>query len=152
MDKDEWPKIVSPTCPGPRSARAVVAASAGGGKLFLFGTISQALSVRVRNPLHSALSCYAAGWRVFVPIPEQPPSLQRLLVFRRIVSVVGSYRYQGWANCSVRTQVCCLHGRCTLFSDCRLVGWPCGNTTLSCSVASMIQDIPVRSYDSVSSV
>ncbi|PSS37469.1 hypothetical protein PHLCEN_2v676 [Hermanssonia centrifuga] len=37
LDKDEWRKFVSPTCPGPRSAHAVVASPAGGGKLFLFG-------------------------------------------------------------------------------------------------------------------
>ncbi|EMD32276.1 hypothetical protein CERSUDRAFT_58809 [Gelatoporia subvermispora B] len=36
-EKDEWRKFVSPTCPGPRSAHAVVASPAGGGKLFLFG-------------------------------------------------------------------------------------------------------------------
>lgn len=36
-DKDEWRKFVSPTCPGPRSAHAVVTSPAGGGKLFLFG-------------------------------------------------------------------------------------------------------------------
>ena len=46
MDKDEWRKFVSPTCPGPRSAHAVVATSAGGGKLFLFGTISKTLPTR----------------------------------------------------------------------------------------------------------
>jgi hypothetical protein len=34
--QDEWRKFVSPTCPGPRSAHAVVP-STGGGKLFLFG-------------------------------------------------------------------------------------------------------------------
>ncbi|KIK70141.1 hypothetical protein GYMLUDRAFT_34611 [Collybiopsis luxurians FD-317 M1] len=36
-EKDEWKKFVSPTCPGPRSAHAVAATTAGGGKLFLFG-------------------------------------------------------------------------------------------------------------------
>ncbi|CDO71059.1 hypothetical protein BN946_scf184844.g63 [Trametes cinnabarina] len=36
-DKNEWRKFVSPTCPGPRSAHAVVASPAGGGKLYLFG-------------------------------------------------------------------------------------------------------------------
>ncbi|KAE9399333.1 galactose oxidase [Gymnopus androsaceus JB14] len=36
-EKDEWRKFVSPTCPGPRSAHAVVATASGGGKLFLFG-------------------------------------------------------------------------------------------------------------------
>ncbi|KAI0918408.1 hypothetical protein AcV5_002407 [Taiwanofungus camphoratus] len=36
-EKDEWRKFVSPTCPGPRSAHAVVASPAGGGKLYLFG-------------------------------------------------------------------------------------------------------------------
>ncbi|GBE83977.1 Kelch repeat-containing protein [Sparassis crispa] len=36
-EKDEWRKFVSPTCPGPRSAHAVVGSPAGGGKLFLFG-------------------------------------------------------------------------------------------------------------------
>ena len=35
--QNEWRKFVSPTCPGPRSAHAVVASPAGGGKLFLFG-------------------------------------------------------------------------------------------------------------------
>ncbi|KAJ6502564.1 galactose oxidase [Mycena sanguinolenta] len=37
-DKDEWRRFVSPTCPGPRSAHAVAASPAGGGKLFLFGS------------------------------------------------------------------------------------------------------------------
>ncbi|KAI0029525.1 galactose oxidase [Vararia minispora EC-137] len=36
-EKDEWRKFVSPTCPGPRSAHAVVGSPVGGGKLFLFG-------------------------------------------------------------------------------------------------------------------
>ncbi|KAF8587936.1 galactose oxidase [Ramaria rubella] len=36
-EKDEWRRFTSPTCPGPRSAHAVVATPAGGGKLFLFG-------------------------------------------------------------------------------------------------------------------
>ncbi|KAN0118364.1 galactose oxidase [Russula decolorans] len=36
-EKDEWRKFVSQTCPGPRSAHAVVASPSGGGKLFLFG-------------------------------------------------------------------------------------------------------------------
>ncbi|KAG8821952.1 hypothetical protein FRC17_009698 [Serendipita sp. 399] len=36
-DKDEWRKFATPTCPGPRSAHAVVASPASGGKLFLFG-------------------------------------------------------------------------------------------------------------------
>lgn len=39
-EKDEWRKFVSPNCPGPRSAHAVVASHAGGGKLFLFGSSS----------------------------------------------------------------------------------------------------------------
>ncbi len=36
-EKHEWRKFVSPTCPGPRSAHAVVPSPIGGGKLFLFG-------------------------------------------------------------------------------------------------------------------
>ncbi|KAM5543557.1 hypothetical protein V8D89_002808 [Ganoderma adspersum] len=36
-EKNEWRKFVSPMCPGPRSAHAVVASPAGGGKLYLFG-------------------------------------------------------------------------------------------------------------------
>jgi hypothetical protein len=35
--KDEWRRFATPTCPGPRSAHATVAAPMGGGKLFLFG-------------------------------------------------------------------------------------------------------------------
>lgn len=42
--QDEWRKFVSQTCPGPRSAHAVVASPAGGGKLFLFGVLSSAHS------------------------------------------------------------------------------------------------------------
>jgi hypothetical protein len=38
-EKDEWRRFVSPTCPGPRSAHAVAVSPAGGGKIFLFGTI-----------------------------------------------------------------------------------------------------------------
>ena len=38
VGQNEWRKFVSPTCPGPRSAHAVVASPAGGGKLYLFGT------------------------------------------------------------------------------------------------------------------
>jgi hypothetical protein len=37
--QDEWRKFVSQTCPGPRSAHAVVASPSGGGKLFLFGRL-----------------------------------------------------------------------------------------------------------------
>lgn len=37
-EKDEWRKFISPTCPGPRSAHAVVSSPASGGKLYLFGT------------------------------------------------------------------------------------------------------------------
>ncbi|KAK7014875.1 kelch domain-containing protein 4 [Favolaschia claudopus] len=37
-EKDEWRRFISPTCPGPRSAHAVAASPAGGGKLFLFGS------------------------------------------------------------------------------------------------------------------
>ncbi|KZT58008.1 galactose oxidase [Calocera cornea HHB12733] len=36
-EKDEWRRYTSPTCPGPRSAHAVVGMPQGGGKLFLFG-------------------------------------------------------------------------------------------------------------------
>ncbi|KZO97259.1 galactose oxidase [Calocera viscosa TUFC12733] len=36
-DKDEWRRYASPTCPGPRSAHAVVGMPQGGGKLYLFG-------------------------------------------------------------------------------------------------------------------
>ncbi|KAK7443216.1 Kelch repeat-containing protein 3 [Stygiomarasmius scandens] len=41
--QDEWRKFVSPTCPGPRSAHAVAATAASGGKLFLFGTVTLVL-------------------------------------------------------------------------------------------------------------
>lgn len=37
--QNEWRKFVSRTCPGPRSAHAVVSSPVGGGKLFLFGTL-----------------------------------------------------------------------------------------------------------------
>ncbi|KAH8824574.1 galactose oxidase [Flagelloscypha sp. PMI_526] len=43
-EKNEWRKFISPTCPGPRSAHAVAASAAGGGKLFLFGGEFSSLS------------------------------------------------------------------------------------------------------------
>ena len=52
MYKDEWRKFVSPTCPGPRSAHAVVATPAGGGKLFLFGMVSKTLFVTSGGSSH----------------------------------------------------------------------------------------------------
>ena len=92
MNKDEWRKFVSPTCPGPRSAHAVVATSAGGGKLFLFGKISQTSPRQSLEPTQLRRAAGGAVRRgVFVPISEQFPSLQRFLVFRRFNSVVGSY-------------------------------------------------------------
>ncbi|KAF8313695.1 galactose oxidase [Clavulina sp. PMI_390] len=36
-EKNEWRRYTSATCPGPRSAHAVVATPSAGGKLFLFG-------------------------------------------------------------------------------------------------------------------
>ena len=40
----------------------------------------------------------SARWRIFVPLPEQFPSLQRFLVLRHANPVVGSHRYQGSAH------------------------------------------------------
>ena len=79
--KDEWRKFISPTCPGPRSAHAAATTSSGGGKLFLFGMISQTLSANVENPLSSVASRRGGRWGVFVPVSEQFSSLQRFLVF-----------------------------------------------------------------------
>ena len=53
------------------------------------------LSVNTNYPLNPA------RWRIFVPLPEQFPSLQRFLVLRYTYPVVGSHRYQGSAHRSV---------------------------------------------------
>ena len=47
--QDEWRKFVSPTCPGPRSAHAVVPSPAAGGKLFLFGVPMSTQSLATSN-------------------------------------------------------------------------------------------------------
>ena len=65
--QNEWRKFVSPTCPGPRSAHAVVATPAGGGKLYLFG----------KSPYHvlqiheSSMMCryQAASFRPYTKTP-----------------------------------------------------------------------------------
>lgn len=96
--QDEWRKFVSPTCPGPRSAHAVVATSAGGGKLFLFGTFPPHPFAKAENLSYSTLRrVLLARWGVLFPVPEQFPSLPRFLVFRHPHSILGSYRYQGSA-------------------------------------------------------
>lgn len=47
--QDEWRRFTSPTCPGPRSAHAVVGIPVGGGKLFLFGRFKFTTMPRCAN-------------------------------------------------------------------------------------------------------
>lgn len=56
--QDEWRKFTSPTCPGPRSAHAVVASPASGGMLFLFG---EKFALHFQNSVYSPLSFLQAA-------------------------------------------------------------------------------------------
>ena len=99
--KNEWRKFVSPTCPGPRSAHAVVASPAGGGKLYLFGMFSPQIVAR-----ELPVSMTTFRWRVLVSIPEFLPSLSRFLVFRHLNALMGAHRDQSPPDGTIRTQVC----------------------------------------------
>ncbi|PPQ95943.1 hypothetical protein CVT26_016109 [Gymnopilus dilepis] len=93
-EKDEWRKFVSPTCPGPRSAHAVVASPAGGGKLFLFGGEFSSLH---QNSFHH----YADFWcfdiathswdRIDTKIRPTPRSGHRMAVWKHLIILFGGF-------------------------------------------------------------
>ncbi|KAF8901515.1 hypothetical protein CPB84DRAFT_1777507 [Gymnopilus junonius] len=93
-EKDEWRKFVSPTCPGPRSAHALVASPAGGGKLFLFGGEFSSLH---QNSFHH----YADFWcfdiathswdRIDTKVRPTPRSGHRMAIWKHLIVLFGGF-------------------------------------------------------------
>ncbi|KDR71068.1 hypothetical protein GALMADRAFT_144144 [Galerina marginata CBS 339.88] len=93
-EKDEWRKFVSPTCPGPRSAHAVVASPAGGGKLFLFGGEFSSLH---QNSFHHYRDfwCFdiaTHSWdRIDTKIRPSARSGHRMAVWKHLIILFGGF-------------------------------------------------------------
>ncbi|KAJ3503550.1 hypothetical protein NLJ89_g8380 [Agrocybe chaxingu] len=93
-EKDEWRKFVSPTCPGPRSAHAVVASPAGGGKLFLFGGEFSSLH---QNTFHHYRDfwCFditTHSWdRIETKIRPSARSGHRMAVWKHLIVLFGGF-------------------------------------------------------------
>ncbi|KAF5315232.1 hypothetical protein D9619_006973 [Psilocybe cf. subviscida] len=93
-EKDEWRKFVSPTCPGPRSAHAVVASPAGGGKLFLFGGEFSSLH---QNTFHHYRDfwCFdisTHSWdRIDTKIRPSARSGHRMAVWKHLIILFGGF-------------------------------------------------------------
>lgn len=102
LHQNEWRKFVSPTCPGPRSAHAVVATPAGGGKLYLFG---ENLVLYLFSTVLTSQPLYTHRRRVLLIISKLIPPLSRLLVFRHLDAYVGAHRNEGSTNCAFGSSV-----------------------------------------------
>ncbi|KAF8056543.1 galactose oxidase [Lyophyllum atratum] len=93
-EKDEWRKFVSPTCPGPRSAHAVVATPAGGGKVFLFGGEFSSLH---QNTFHHyrdfwVFDITTHSWdRIDTKVRPSARSGHRMAVFKHYIVLFGGF-------------------------------------------------------------
>ncbi|KAF9049842.1 hypothetical protein BJ165DRAFT_1341529 [Panaeolus papilionaceus] len=93
-EKDEWRKFVSQTCPGPRSAHAVVASPAGGGKLFLFGGEFSSLH---QNSFHHYRDFWVFdipthSWdRIETKIRPSARSGHRMAVWKHLIVLFGGF-------------------------------------------------------------
>ncbi|KAJ7285850.1 galactose oxidase [Mycena rebaudengoi] len=93
-DKDEWCKFVSPTCPGPRSAHAVAASPAGGGKIFLFG--EEYSSPQQRNFFHYrdfwSFDIMTHSWdRIDTKIRPSARSGHRMAIWKHYIILFGGF-------------------------------------------------------------
>ncbi|KAJ7343500.1 galactose oxidase [Mycena albidolilacea] len=93
-EKDEWRRFVSPTCPGPRSAHAVAASPAGGGKLFLFGGEFSSLH---QNSFHHyrdfwAFDIQSHTWdRIDTKIRPSARSGHRMAIWKHYIVLFGGF-------------------------------------------------------------
>ncbi|PPQ75922.1 hypothetical protein CVT24_002504 [Panaeolus cyanescens] len=93
-EKDEWRKFVSQTCPGPRSAHAVVGSPAGGGKLFLFGGEFSSLH---QNSFHHYRDFWVFdipthSWdRIETKIRPSARSGHRMAVWKHLIVLFGGF-------------------------------------------------------------
>ncbi|EIM88870.1 galactose oxidase [Stereum hirsutum FP-91666 SS1] len=98
-EKDEWRKFVSPTCPGPRSAHAVVGSPIGGGKLFLFG--GEFSSLRQNNFHHYRdFWCFDIATHSWdrIDTKERPSarSGHRMAMWKHYVVLFGGFNDPGY--------------------------------------------------------
>ncbi|KAF9779795.1 galactose oxidase [Thelephora terrestris] len=100
-EKDEWRKFVSPTCPGPRSAHAVVATPAGGGKLFLFGGEFSSL---YQNSFHHYRDfwCFditTQSWdRIDTKVRPAARSGHRMAIWKHYIVLFGGFYDPGYTT------------------------------------------------------
>ncbi|PBK64706.1 galactose oxidase [Armillaria solidipes] len=93
-EKDEWRKFVSKTCPGPRSAHAVVASPAGGGKIFLFGGEFSSLH---QNTFHHyrdfwCFDIMTHSWdRIDTKIRPSARSGHRMAIWKHYIILFGGF-------------------------------------------------------------
>ncbi|KAJ7109361.1 hypothetical protein C8R44DRAFT_833876 [Mycena epipterygia] len=93
-EKDEWRRFISPTCPGPRSAHAVAASPAGGGKIFLFGGEFSSLH---QNSFHHYrdMWCFdiqTHAWdRIDTKIRPSARSGHRMAIWKHFIVLFGGF-------------------------------------------------------------
>ncbi|KAJ7774810.1 galactose oxidase [Mycena metata] len=93
-EKDEWRRFISPTCPGPRSAHAVAASPAGGGKIFLFGGEFSSLH---QNSFHHYRDfwCFdipSHSWdRIDTKIRPSARSGHRMAIWKHFIVLFGGF-------------------------------------------------------------
>ncbi|KAJ7774641.1 galactose oxidase [Mycena maculata] len=93
-DKDEWRRFISPTCPGPRSAHAVAASPAGGGKIFLFGSLFSSLH---QNSFHHyrdfwCFDIQTHSWdRIDTKIRPSARSGHRMAIWKHFIVLFGGF-------------------------------------------------------------
>ncbi|KAJ6547548.1 hypothetical protein B0H19DRAFT_1166233 [Mycena capillaripes] len=91
---DEWRRFVSPTCPGPRSAHAVAASPAGGGKIFLFGSEFSSLH---QNSFHHyrdfwVFDIQTHTWdRIDTKIRPSARSGHRMAIWKHYIVLFGGF-------------------------------------------------------------
>ncbi|VDC06236.1 unnamed protein product [Peniophora sp. CBMAI 1063] len=97
-EKDEWRKFISPTCPGPRSAHAVVGSPAGGGKLYLFGGEFSSL---FQNTFHHyrdfwVFDITSHAWdRIDLKIMPTARSGHRMAMWKHFIILFGGFNDPG---------------------------------------------------------
>ncbi|KAJ7449795.1 galactose oxidase [Mycena latifolia] len=95
-DKDEWRRFISPTCPGPRSAHAVAVSPAGGGKIFLFGSVGEFSSLH-QNSFHHyrdfwSFDIQTHSWdRIDTKIRPSARSGHRMAIWKHFIVLFGGF-------------------------------------------------------------
>ncbi|KAJ7273698.1 hypothetical protein B0H12DRAFT_1319722 [Mycena haematopus] len=117
-EKDEWRRFVSPTCPGPRSAHAVAASPAGGGKIFLFG--SEFSSLHQNSWLHYrdfwCFDIQTHMWdRIDTKIRPSARSGHRMAIWKHFIVLFGGFYDPGVTSAFLVLHACCIGAKCGIF-------------------------------------